>query len=214
MNFEKLPSNQQALSFQYLEKKFKEQLGIQSLSSDMMKVLYLCDEHQGYNNVAQLLSDTNPFPGIDIALFGDSQFIIEKRQKHEHRSILEVFEDSITFYQQQYSASLIPEKALREAIVQAIIQRDWTMKAPVRIAVHPTRVEILIPYASKLENYQSTLSNPILAHVFYRLGIIEEISFGCSGLSKYYENSATKPTCKKSNNVIQLTLPVIEETSH
>lgn len=213
MNFEKLPSNQQTLSFQYLEKKFKEHLGIQSLNSDMMKVLYLYDE-QGYNNAAHILSDTNSFPGIDIALFGDSQFIIEKRQKYEHHSILEALEGIITFYQQHYSTNLVPENALREAIAQAIIQRDWTMKASIRIAVHLNRTEILIPYASTLENYLSTLSNPILANVFYRLGIARKISLGSNGLLKYYEDNATKPTCKKSNNVIQLTLPVIEETSH
>lgn len=49
-----------------------ETLQIESLTSDILKTLNLFSDKEGYNIAAELLSDQNTFPGIDIVLFGNS----------------------------------------------------------------------------------------------------------------------------------------------
>lgn len=78
MSYEELCSPLQQLSFSYLETRLKEHIHIEKFNVDTLKTLNLYDEKKGYNNAANILSDNNTFPGIDIAKFGDSINIIKK----------------------------------------------------------------------------------------------------------------------------------------
>lgn len=72
INYESLQSNNQDLTFHYLENRLKEHLHIDTFNQDILILLNLFSEKEGYNNAANMLSDTNSFPGIDIAVFGNS----------------------------------------------------------------------------------------------------------------------------------------------
>lgn len=71
IDYEELPAEDQELTFSFLEKKAKEETGIESLSRDVLKTLDLYSDAQGYNRAAELLADKNDYPGIDIVRFGD-----------------------------------------------------------------------------------------------------------------------------------------------
>lgn len=70
VDYEELPAEDQELTFAFLEKKGKEETGIQTLNRDVLKTLNLYSDAQGYNRAAELLADKNDYPGIDIVRFG------------------------------------------------------------------------------------------------------------------------------------------------
>ena len=70
VDYEELPAEDQELTFAFLEKKAKEETGIQTLNRDVLKTLDLYSDAQGYNRAAELLADKNDYPGIDIFRFG------------------------------------------------------------------------------------------------------------------------------------------------
>lgn len=78
MNYEELSSESQELEFNYLTEKLKQHIQIESFNNDTLKTLNLFSEKNGYNNAANILSDNNTFPSIDIAIFGDTINIIKK----------------------------------------------------------------------------------------------------------------------------------------
>ena len=76
------------MDFHYLENKLKEHIDIKIFNQDTLKTLNLYNVQIGYNNAANILSDNNSFPGIDIAKFGDSINIIKKRLLLENMMLL------------------------------------------------------------------------------------------------------------------------------
>lgn len=70
VDYEELPAEDQELTFAFLEKKAKVEIGIETLSRDVLKTLNLYSDAQGYNLAAEFLADKNYYPGIDIARFG------------------------------------------------------------------------------------------------------------------------------------------------
>ena len=74
-----------------------------------------------------------------------------------------------------------PEKALREAVVNAIAHKDYSSGNPIQIRVFPNRLEIYnqgrIPVEWSLERFlgkhNSLPANPDIANTFYRAGFIE-----------------------------------------
>lgn len=80
----------------------------------------------------------------------------------------------------------IPRLALREAIVNAVVHTDYSLRgAPIRVAVFPDRVEIensaLLQWGLTLDDLKtgtSKLRNPVIGRVFNELGIIEQWGSG------------------------------------
>lgn len=113
---------------------------------------------------------------------------------------------------------LIPEEAFREALANAVIHRLWDIPAHIRVAFMKDHISITSPGGLlkdlKIEEYLngriSMLRNPILANVFYRLGIIEMYGTGIKRINDAYQNSLKKPIFEVSENLIEIKLPVIE----
>lgn len=232
-DFEKLPSSQQELSFNYLENSLKTIIGIEEFNQDTLITLNLYNKQQGYNNAANILSDNSMFPGIDIVKFGDSINIINKRLTLDHMSILEAYDKAIEVYMDYYQyeeikgsyrkkIELIPEEAFREALANASIHRAWDMKAQIRISMFDDRIEITSPGGlisgitedEYLSGRISILRNPIISNVFYRLKIVEIFGTGILRIKRIYENSIKKPIFNVSPNVIQIVLPIIDYNYH
>lgn len=229
MSFEELTSDQQNLSFGVLEQSLREQRGIENFNMDILKTLDLYSDTSGYNNAAAILSDENSFPGIDIAVFGETISIIKKRQTIERKSIIQAYEESISVFKDYYSFEVIngakretvetvPEAAFREAVANAIIHRLWDVKSQIRISMFDDHIEIVSPGGlptgiSKdeyIEGRVSILRNPILANVFNRLNYVETFGTGVRRIKEVYSNSSTKPIFDASDNTIQVVLPVLE----
>ena len=178
--YEDLPSNNQNLNFDYLESKLKDVIHI-----DTLKTLNLFNNNL-FNNAANILSNNNSFPGIDIAVFGKNINIIKKRFILENISILEMYDKAILAYTDYYQyeeiegsyrkkIELISEEAFREAVANALIHRAWDLNSKIRISMFEDRIEISFPGGlvngitrdEYLSGMISSLRNPIISNVFF-----------------------------------------------
>ena len=75
----------------------------------------------------------------------------------------------------------VPEPALREAILNAVVHRDYASAVPTQISVYPDRLMIWNPgqlppdwtVQSLLDKHPSEPFNPEVANAFFRAGLIE-----------------------------------------
>lgn len=233
LSFEELPASEQEFTFDQLEGEFISRMGIKQLDLDILKTLELYSDQNGYNNAAALLADHNTFHGIDLVRFGDSIDRIMHRETIEHRSILEQYHEAIrifrTYYQyeqikgaERVTGELIPEKAFREAIANALVHRTWDVPAAITVSMFPDRIEIRspggLPAGLREEDYLngqiSILRNPILGNVFFRLGYIEKFGTGIMRINYAYEESLIKPQYHIYDNSLRIVLPVLSSTAN
>lgn len=229
MHFEQLPAQNQKLTFKTLEKKAVAEIGIRKLNQDVLKTLDLYSDAEGFNHAAELLADCNSFPGIDMALFGESINIIQKRVTLEKISLLTALEQAVQLFRDYYQYEVIkgmerlkkeriPEEAFREALANALIHRTWDVHAHIRVLMFADRVEITspggLPNGMTEEEYLrgnvSILRNPILGNIFYRLHIVEILGTGILRIREAYRKSSKRPIFEVYDNSIKVLLPVLD----
>ena len=164
-----------------------------------------------------------------MAHFGDSISIIRRRETYEGSSALDEFDAGIGFFRNVFLyeevvgttrrvVETIPLEAFREAFANAIVHRTWDVEARIRVSMFDDRVEVSspggLPVGISEEEYLSDRvsirRNPVIANVFYRLGIIEAFGTGILRIKAAYENSLSKPSFAISENSIMVTLPVLQ----
>ena len=92
----------------------------------------------------------------------------------------------VTVHPQQDEATAYPEEAVREAITNALIHRDYSSAGSVRVCLHSGRLEIWnpaslpydIPVERLYERHPSRPRNRKLADAFFRAGLIEHWGTG------------------------------------
>ncbi len=229
LSFEELRAADQRLRFTILEKKLRELLHIEAFSLDTLKTLELYSDEAGYNKAGELLADVNGFWGTDIARFGESISIILDRETLEHRSILEQYDLALNMFRKYYqyeqikgslreTVELIPEKAFREALANALVHRTWDLNAHINIAMFPDRIQITspggLPKGVSRADFEkggiSVLRNRIIGSVFYRLHLIEKFGTGIQRINESYGGSRIKPVFEASENTIRITLPLLQ----
>ena len=229
LNFEQLPSRNQDLSFDTLKDKLIQKTDIDDFSKDILKTLNLYSNKAGYNNAANILSDNNSFPGIDIVVFGETINIIRKRITLDNKSILQSFDEAVDVFKDNYNYELIegierikkskiPESSFREALANALIHRTWDSSSHIAVSMFDDKVEIVspggLPSDLSKEEYLngriSVLRNPIISNVFYRLGMVEIFGTGILRIKQDYVSSIMKPDFSIMENTIKITLPVME----
>lgn len=227
-SFEETVSIDQNLTFQQLEKKFIDTMGITKLNIDILKTLELYSDKNGFNNAAALLADKNSFKGIDIIRFGDSIDEIMDREFFDGISVISQLEKSTQMFWKYYQYEKIegserkiidkvPEKAFREAIANALVHRMWDINAAIKVSMYSDRIEISspggLPAAISEEEYLngqiSILRNPIIGNVFFRLKYIEKFGTGILRINRAYANALIKPSYQIFSNSIKVILPVI-----
>lgn len=230
MTYESQPTKDQDLSFELLEMELKDQLKIERFDKDLLKTLNLYNDKHGYNNAAGILADANYYSGIDIAKFGETISVIQKRVTVERQSILSAYRIAVEMYKDYYEheeiisdkrrkVQIIPEAAFREAVANAIIHREWDVNSNIRISMFDDRIEIVspggLPSGISNDEYKegrvSVLRNPIIANVFNRLNIVESFGTGVLRIKETYAGSVSQPEFDASDNSIKVMLPVIKE---
>lgn len=224
--YEELISEKQDLSFEILEHMLNERIGIDLFSLDTLKTLELYDNRKGYNIAAQLLSDKNNYPGIDIARFGESVNVILDRETFSNESILLQYEQAMKLFSKYYSyeeikgslrekKEIIPEAAFREVIANALVHRTWDVNTHINVSMFSDRIEVASPGGlpkgiDKEEYLMGGISIPrnyIIGNVFFRLKIIERFGTGIRRIKDLYSNSSIKPQFIVSDNMIKVILP-------
>ena len=168
-SYDELTAKGNEFHFSILEQKLKEQLGVSAINSDILRTLGLLGVDGKYKNAGALLADENSFYGIDCARFGDSIDIILDREIFEHKSILKQYDEAVTLYRKYYqydeiegalrkTVELIPEKAFREAIANALVHRTWDVNSHIRIAMFKDRLEVFFPGRITKRNYARRIS--------------------------------------------------------
>lgn len=228
LNFEELPSKQQDLTFNCLEKKFSSILGIEEITQDILKTLELYTNESGFNVAAALVSDKNSFPGIDIVRFGESIDTILDRETIESCSIFTQYDAAVTLFRKYYqyekiegmarkTIDLIPEKAFRETVVNALIHRTWDTKAHIRVEFYEDKIITTSPGGlpsgiteeEYLDGRISLLRNPILSTILFRLHLMEKFGTGVRRIKAAYRNSVLQPVFSITDNTIQVQLPAL-----
>ncbi|MCL1951918.1 MAG: putative DNA binding domain-containing protein [Oscillospiraceae bacterium] len=107
-----------------------------------------------------------------------------------------------------------PEEALREAMLNAIVHRDYAFSGSIIVNIYDDRMEFvslggLVP-GLRTEDLFLGVSQPRnekLANVFYRLRHIEAYGTGLRRIMQYYEDLPVKPSIEATHNAFMLTLP-------
>lgn len=228
-SYDSLVASDQNLTFKILDKAFKEELGIKNLTNDILITLNLKNKDGKYTKAGELLADQNSYRGIDIVRFGKNINILLERERFEGQSILAEYDQAIEMYRKYYQheeikgskrkkVETIPEKAFREAVANALVHRTWDVNAQIKISMFDDRIEIIspggLPDGISKEEYLagqiSMLRNPIIAGVFFRLGIIEQFGTGVQRILNEYNNSIVKPQFSIFENSITVKLPVVQ----
>ena len=232
ISFEEMSIEENELNFKYLANKLISEIDLSEFNLDTLKSLNLFNSKTGYNNAAKLLADANNFPGLDIAVFGNSINIFKKRLTLAGESILKQYYDALELFMNEYivekiengfrqKIELVPFDAFREAVANALVHRTWDIKANTKIEMHPDKIIIsspggLVADMSK-EDYvkgkYSYLRNPIIANVFRRLNIIEAFATGIKRINDAYKNALVKPIYDVTSGAISVTLPIIDQNN-
>ena len=232
ISFEEMNVDEENLEFSYLSENLIKAMDLSTFNLDTLKSLNLYNSKFGYNNAALLLADSNNFPGLDIAVFGNSISIFKKRISYAGESILKQYYDVLELFRSEYivekiedgfrqKIELVPFDAFREAVANALVHRTWDIKANTKIEMHPDRIIIsspggLVANMSKEDyingNY-SYLRNPIIANVFRRLNIIEAFATGIKRINEAYKDAIVKPIYDVTSSAISVTLPIIDQAS-
>ena len=225
--YEELKARKQDLEFKVLKKELEEKLLLKNFSKDVLKTLNLYDDKNGYNNAAELLADKNTFSGVDIAKFGKSIDEILDRNLFVNISIILQYQKTLEAFNRYYKyeqilgserieKELIPEKAFREVIANALIHRTWDVNSNIRISMYEDKIEISSPGGlpsgisekEYLNGQISQLRNPILANIFFRLKYIEMFGTGIRRINESYKKFVVKPNFEIFENSIKITLPI------
>ena len=227
VSFDALVAKEQDLAFGHLEKELASKLGLKPLDQNSLISLELMTPSGEYCNAAALLADSNHFPGIDIARFGESINIINARHTFEHMSVLEQMQRTLEVFDTYYAyeeivgferiaKTLVPREAFREAIANALVHRCWDVRANIKVGMFADRIEITspggLPAGITEELYlaggPSVAPNPILANVFFRLGHIERFGTGIPRILDEYAHETVSPSFALRDSSITVMLPV------
>ena len=109
----------------------------------------------------------------------------------------------------------IPELAIREAIVNAVIHRNYHISAPTKISIYDNRIEIFDPGDFPGQLTQdilrcgiSYIRNYAITKVFHEMGYIEKLGSGLNTIfESYEERSLPEPSVIEGPNFVKCVLP-------
>lgn len=111
-----------------------------------------------------------------------------------------------------------PEYSTREAVLNALVHRDYSLPHPTQLKIFSDRIEImsfgsLLPEVSLEELGQgiSACRNQKLANLFYRLGLIEAYGTGIQRIHSEYSSFSSKPKIQVFPGSFKIVLPAISK---
>ena len=231
-DFESTRTIHQNLSFFYAEKYFEnEKL---AFGDAQKRTLGLIGEDSAYTNLGQLVSDQCAH-SIKAAVFQGSKKTVFKDRAEFSGSLLQQLEEAFLFIDRHNNthAEIVglkrvdirdyPVEAIREALLNAVVHRDYSYSGSTLISIFDDRIELLtlggLPKGiseSDMMMGVSVLRNKRLAEIFYRLHLIEAYGTGMPKIRESYRDCRQKPDIKTTENAFKITLPninYVEEAS-
>ena len=227
-SFENMRSINQALTFETTKKEF-EKRNI-AFGQPQMQTLKLVSADGIYTNLGLLLSEQCPHT-IKAAVFeGTNQNVFKDRREFSGSLMQQLNEvyDYIDFHNQTHATfqKLLridtrdyPEVAVREALLNSLVHRDYSFRASTLISIYEDRIEFvsiggLLP-GLELDDLMMGVSicrNLHLANVFYRLQLIEAYGTGMKKIMGAYADIPVQPKIATTNNAFKIILPNVNAT--
>lgn len=222
-SFDSGRSLRQDLTFEGTQAYFaKENL---ELNDAQMRSLRMVDQDGQYTNLAWLLSDQCDAV-IKLADFFGVNRTTFKDRLEVTGSVLVQFDEALKFLAKHVHYKTIfvdmrrvdyedfPPDAVREALINAIIHRDYEIAAPSLVSVLEDRIEFTShggpPVSLSLSEFAMDVSvprNPLLAAVFYRVRLIEAYGTGIKRIFEAYEGSGVSPEFDMTKHLVRVRLP-------
>ena len=221
--FEEMRSLEQDLTFEAAEKEFSERNIL--FGEAQMKTLGIMTHDGVYTNLGLLLSDQCVHT-IKAAVFqGTTQNEFKDRKEFSgslFRQMDEVY-DYIDFRNQTHSSFQklrridqrdYPETAVREALMNLLVHREYSFRASTFISLYTDRIEFTsiggLVSGVTLKDVMMGISvcrNVKLANVFYRLELIEAYGTGILKIMEAYAGTGKEPEIETSDNAFKIILP-------
>ena len=228
-SYESLVSIQQDLSFTYANKIFSE-AGIPF--GDSQKISLKLRTTAGlYTNLGLLLSDQCPH-FIKAAVFRDKDGFDFLAKTDFVGSVLAQLESAYCFAVSHINQETryeglrrvddyeYPLVAIREALLNAIMHRDYGSASPTQFKLFSDRME-LVSFGGLLQELEvsslaegiSSCRNPGLAAILARLGLVESFGTGIPKILAAYRQAPNQPILTVKPNLFKITLPKLISTN-
>ena len=222
--FEEMRSMEQELTFEAAQRAFSL-YGVE-WGAEKYRSLGITQKKDGiYTNLALLLSDQCAHT-TKIAVFSDDARTVFRDSKEFTGSIFKQFEDAVNYLALCNKTSSVikgvirtdkqdyPEEAIREALLNAIVHRDYSFSGSIIINVTDNKMEFislggLLPGLSP-DDIRSGISQPRnknLAEVFHRLRLIESYGTGIRRIFNLYADCPEQPQIEVTPNTFKIVLP-------
>lgn len=228
-SFEMMRSLEQELTFTDTAKEFtKRNL---EFGQPQKQTLKIYNRDGIFTNLAYLLSDqcahtvkVAVFQGTDQSVFKDRREFSGSllRQLNDVYSYIDLSNTTRATFEGllRIDTKAYPEVAVREALLNSLVHRDYSFSASTLISIYTDRIEFvsiggLMP-GIDIDDIMMGVSvcrNPQLANVFYRLQLIEAYGTGMKKIFSAYVGMKVQPTVEKSNNAFKIVLPNITAES-
>lgn len=227
--FDKARCLRQDLTFHYATPYFAER-NI-SFEETHKRTLGLVNADGYYTNAALLLSDQCEH-SIKCAVYEDTTKIRFKSRKEFFGSVLKQMDEAYEFLDvnnnlnasfeglRRIDAPDYPEYALREALLNTIVHRDYDYSGSILISIFTDRMEFVsiggLVKGITMQDIMNGVSqsrNSLLAAVFYRLELIESYGTGVQRILESYQGFPTKPTFTAAPASFMVTLPNMHASS-
>lgn len=228
--FEAMRSLNQTLDFESAKKAFNKYNV--DFSEEKYRTLGICnDTGELYTNLALIISDQCPYT-IKVAVFSDESNTVFRDSKEFSGSVFEQLEQTFSYLKLCNKTKAIfnglertemidyPEEAIREALLNAIVHRDYNFSGSIIINVNDYKTEFIsiggLVYGLSTEDIKNGISQPRnknLAEIFHRLHLIESYGTGIRRIFNLYKNSKVTPSIEVTANTFKITIPNMNASS-
>ena len=223
ISFEKERSLNQELTFKDAKTEF-ENKNLEFAENNQIS-LGVKNKDNLYTNLGLLISNECPFT-VKVAVFECTEKMKFLNRREIEGSIFKQLYETYEFLDMnnKLPAKIIgtdrverndyPKEAIREALVNALVHRDYSRGGSIIINIYDDRMEFVsiggIVNGLEEKDLLSGLSlarNEKLANIFFRLHHIESYGTGLRKIMKLYEDYSIKPNIEVFPNVFVITLP-------
>ena len=223
-DFEQMRSAHQTLTFQAAEGAF-QRYGVDFDKKKYRTLGMTKDDDALFTNLALIISDQCAHT-TKVAVFSDTENTSIRDTKEFGGSVFEQLEDAFAYLTlcnktevsfrglERIENRDYPEEALREALLNALVHRDYSFSGSVIINVNPEQIEFIsiggLLQGLTIDDIRLGVSqtrNKNLAEMFHRLRLVESYGTGIRRIYKLYEGCPVQPAITVTSNAFKLVLP-------
>ncbi len=194
-------------------------------SSQQLRNLGIIQADEQYSNLALLVSDECRH-SIKLAVFKgtDKKMLLNRKewkgsifsQMNQAFAGIDLYNETSSEFGRvlRYDHSDYPDVAIREALINAIVHRDYSFSGSIMVNIYADRMEIIslggLVSGLSLDAIMVGASEPRnekLAALFYRMQLIESYGMGIGKIMDSYQGQERQPIFEAVEGAMRVTLP-------